>query len=99
MPLTRRHLVISTAATAACAAMPAASAIAAAETAPAVTYMDPALVAWTPGRFYRSRQLISVAGRWRCVMMLHIASDEPSDRYLSRPLRINEDGVFEEESA
>jgi hypothetical protein len=96
--LTRRHILAGAAATAAVAAMPTASAIAAVERAPMFTLPDPSLMAWTPGRAYRQRELIAVSGRWHVVMFDHVADAEPSDRYLSRPLRID-GGIFVEEDA
>lgn len=96
--LSRRHLLVGAAATAAVAAMPAAALAAVEETAVAVTYLDPAGLEWRPGSFYRMRQLITVAGRWHVVMLDHMSEDRPSERFLSRPLSINSDGWFEEEA-
>ena len=97
--LTRRHLLAGASATAAVAAMPAAAIAAVEETAPAVTYMDPALLAWKPGRMLWPRELVMIADRLHVVMIAHVAEDEPSERYLSRALRIDEDGRFREEDA
>jgi hypothetical protein len=94
--LTRRHVLLSAAATAAVAAMPAAVAIAAVEQAPVEISLAPAWVAWTPGRVLRPRELLRIASRWHVVLFDHVAGDEPSERCLSRPLRI-EDGRFVEE--
>jgi hypothetical protein len=93
--LTRRRLLASAAATAAVAAVPSV-AIAAVERAPeawSITFPE-----WEPGRVYQMRELLTVAGRCHVVMMPHVSADEPSERYISRPLRI-EDGRFVEEDA
>ena len=100
MPLlTRRHVLAGAAATAAVAAMPAVSAITAVEEAPeAVTYLDPALMAWTPGRLMQPRELFYIGDRLHVALFEHVAGDVPSDSYISRALRI-EDGLFVEEDA
>ncbi len=95
--ISRRHLVASAAATAAVAAMPAAAIGAVAEVAEPIRYMDPALLAWTPGQLLRPRQLIEIAGRLHVVLFDHVAVDEPSSRYISRPLITDDDGFFVEE--
>lgn len=96
--LTRRQILASAASVAAVAAMPAGMAIAAVEGAPMFTLPDPALMAWTPCRVYQPRELVTIAGRWHVVMMPHMSLDEPSERYISGPLRI-EDGRFVEEAS
>jgi hypothetical protein len=95
--LTRRQILAGAAATAAVAAMPAAAIAEIEQAAEPVTYLDPAVMAWTSGRVYRPRELVTIAGRFHCVLFSHVAEDEPSTRYMSRPLYIHDDGRFVEE--
>jgi hypothetical protein len=78
MALTRRQILAGAAATAACAAVPAAAIAELAEKAPAwsMTFPD-----WTPGRFYSVGEVVRIGGGLHRVMVPHYGDDEPCDYF------------------
>jgi len=61
--------------------------------------MDPAELAWAPETSYVRRQIITIDNRLHVVLFDHFSEEAPSDRYISRPLRVGDNGRFIEDVA